>query len=83
MKNPKGGCVKKVEPTKNYELILTFEYGERRIMDMKPLLKDPMNEPLRNLSFFLKAYVVCDSVGWNEDIDIAPEFLYEESVPLD
>ena len=82
MKNPKW-CVKKVEPTKNYELILTFEYGERKIMNMKPLLEDPENEPLRNQSFFLKAHIVGDSVGWNEDIDIAPEFLYEKSVAFD
>ena len=73
MKNPKW-FVKKVEPTKNYELILTFEYGERKIMNMKPLLEDPENEPLRNQSFFLKAHIVGDSVGWNEDIDIAQSF---------
>ncbi len=81
MNNPKW-CVKSVVPTKDYELILTFEYGERKKFDMKPYLEDPCNEPLRDLSFFLKAHVVYDTVGWSEDIDIAPEYLYEQSVPF-
>ncbi len=49
---------------------------------MKPDLEDPCNELLRDLFFFLKAHVVYDTVGWREDVDIAPEYLYEQSVPF-
>ncbi len=78
--NPKW-CVIDVEPTTNYELILTFEYGEKKKFDMKPLLHK--KEQLKDISFFLKAHVVYDTVGWNDDLDIAPEFLYENSVPIE
>ncbi len=82
MNNPKW-CVKSVIPTKDFELILTFEYGEKKIFDMKPYLDKPNNEPLRDINFFLKAHVEYDSVAWSEDEDIAPEFLYEKGIPIE
>ena len=66
-----------VIPTEDYKLILTFKSGEKRIFDAKEILDEPYNEPLRKVSFFLKAYANCGSVSWSDDIDIAPEFLYE------
>ena len=30
--------VKSVEPLDDYKLLLTFEYGEKKVYDMKPLL---------------------------------------------
>ncbi len=75
--------VANVIPTEEYKLILTFKSGEKRIFDAKTILDDPYNEPLRNIPFFLKAHADCGSVSWSEDIDIAPEFLYENSVPIE
>lgn len=75
--------VAEVIPTEEYKLILTFRSGEKRVFDAKIILDEPYNEPLRNISFFLKAYADCGSVSWSEDIDIAPEFLYENSVPIE
>lgn len=71
-----------VVPTEDYKLILTFKSGEKRFFDAKKILDEPYNEILRNPSFFLKAHANCGSVSWNDEIDIAPEYLYEESIPV-
>ena len=46
-----------------------------------PLLEKEIYAPLRNLNFFMKARVEGDSVVWNDEIDVAPEHLYEYSLP--
>lgn len=81
MKNPKW-VVKAVEPREDYTLLLTFENGERKIYDAKPLLEKPIYFNLRSLPFFLTAKADGCSVCWNDEMDIAPEHLYEESYTL-
>jgi len=71
--------VTNVVAQENYTLIITFITGEKKIYDFLPLLEKPVYAPLKNIDFFLKAKVVGDTVGWNDDIDIAPEHLYEYS----
>jgi len=68
-----------VYPQKDYTLHLTFIGGEKRIYDARPLLEKPVYFPLKSISFFMSAKVAGDSVTWNNDIDIAPEHLYEQS----
>ena len=46
-----------------------------------PLLEKDIYSPLKNLSFFMSAKVEGDTVVWNEDVDIAPKHLYEQSAP--
>jgi len=81
MKNPVW-VVKNVKAQKDYTLIITFENGEQRIYNAQPLLKEQMYEALKNPAFFLKAKVDCGTVIWNDEIDIAPEHLYECSKPI-
>lgn len=71
-----------VKPQKNYTLVITFASGEQKVYDAKPLLAKAIYKPLNNLNFFLTAKADCGSVAWNDDIDIAPEHLYECSLPL-
>ena len=40
-----------VEPLENYELLVTFQNGERRIFDVKPLLCKPLYAALKNKAF--------------------------------
>lgn len=75
--------VKKVQPQSNYTLLLTFASGERRIFNALPLLKKEAYPPLKNLNFFMQARVEGDSVAWSDEIDIAPEHLYEYSLPME
>ncbi|MCR4823003.1 MAG: DUF2442 domain-containing protein [Treponema sp.] len=72
-----------VEPTNDYNLILTFKEGDKRIFDFSPLLTHEINKPLRNIKFFMKAKVHHNTVMWNKELDMCPEYLYENSVQID
>ena len=74
--------VKAVVPQEDYTLLITFADGSKRIYNALPLLSKAIFADLRNLPFFLNARVSGDTVIWNDDIDIAPEHLYECSVPM-
>ncbi len=71
-----------VEIAPDFVLILTFSDGERRYFDMKPYLHYPVFRRLENPGFFSLAHVDYGTVTWPGDIDIAPETLYEFSVPF-
>ena len=75
-------CVCEVEAHADYTLLLTFSNGERRLYDAKPLLGYNLFAPFENLSFFMKAHCDGITVVWNDELDIAPESLYEKSVPI-
>lgn len=70
-----------VKTLPNYQLMLTFSTGEKRIYDVKPLLKLPVFQPLKDLTVFNNVQLDFDTVTWcNGDVDIAPETLYHESI---
>ena len=69
-----------VETLNEYKILITFEKGVRKIFDMKPYLKYPMYKPLENPSIFNMAHTNSETVVWNDDIDIAPETLYEKGL---
>jgi Protein of unknown function (DUF2442) len=75
--------VNSVETAPNFSLLLSFNNGERRCFDMRPYLHYPVFRRLENPGFFSLAHVDYGTVIWPSDIDIAPETLYEYSVPLD
>lgn len=74
--------VKDVVPTENYSLLLTFADGSKRIYNARPLLEKAIFADLKSLPFFMTARISGDTVVWNEDVDIAPEHLYECSIPV-
>lgn len=74
--------VTKVTARADYTLLLTFWDGSKKIYDAKPLLDKPLFSALKNPTFFLNAKVEYGTVIWNEEIDIAPEHLYEYSTPI-
>ena len=73
--------VKEVRPLENYKLLLLFESGEKKIYDCSPLLKYEIFEPLANKAFFDSVYTDGCTTVWNEDIDIDPITLYQDSIP--
>jgi hypothetical protein len=73
--------VKTVKATKDYLLHLEFENGEKRIFDMTPLLGKPPFVKLKGSPQFLAARVDYGTVCWPGNIDIAPETLYDRSIP--
>ncbi len=63
-------------------MLLTFENGEKRLYNALPLLNKPICAALKDISLFMKAKAAFGTVVWNDDLDIAPEHLYEASVPI-
>ena len=70
MKYPK---IKSVKVLKSYMLEVNFSSNEKKIYDMKPLLKKNMFAPLKNWILFKTAQVEKGgyAVVWNNDIDIS------------
>lgn len=81
MKNPVW-VVRDVLPQDDYTLLLTFADGTRKVYNARPLLNKSIYSQLNNLAFFKCAKAECGTVVWDNDIDIAPEHLYECSTPV-
>ena len=70
--------VKAVEVCPDYKLLLTFNNGEKKIFDAKPLLAVAMYQELD--SVFSAAHVEFGTVAWPGDMDVSPDMLYMQSV---
>jgi len=70
----------KVHP--GYRLELEFENGEHRIFDMAPYMDKKPFVRLKDSPLFNCAHIDYGTVVWPGNIDIAPETLYDRSVPL-
>lgn len=79
----------------DFSLTITFDNGERRLLDMKPTIqKGTPFEPLLNVEAFHRAYISHHTICWDIDpnvdsdevwenvIDICPDVCYVESVPI-
>jgi hypothetical protein len=76
-------AVKKVMPQDNFFLLLVFENGEKRKFDMKPYLNLGIFKDLNDLKVFNSVKVSFDSIEWDNEADIDPEVLYENSIKID
>ncbi len=65
----------------DFTLELWFDTGDHRLFDARPYLNKGVFVQLQNLQRFKQAYVALDTVCWPGEIDIAPETLYDRSVP--
>jgi hypothetical protein len=71
--------IKEVKPVKDYLLHLTFENGEKRQFDMKPYLNTGIFIELKDISLFETVHISFDTIEWDNEADLDPEFLYKES----
>ena len=67
-----------VEAKKDFSLIVKFSGNETKRIDFKPYLNFGVFTQLQDTDKFMKAHVSFDTVEWDENIDIDPEFLYEK-----
>ena len=88
--------ITKVVPRDNFTLLLSFDNGEKRLYDVRPLLRDKtVFAPLREWDNFHRVYLdENNSVSWDLDpnidsnevwsnkIDLCPDSCYVDSVPF-
>ncbi len=72
----------RVKVRDDYSLELWFDTGEHRLFDVKPYLGRGIFTRLQDMHLFRRAFVAMDTVCWPGEIDIAPETLYDRSVPI-
>ncbi|MGZ8256819.1 MAG: DUF2442 domain-containing protein [Gallionella sp.] len=71
-----------VTPTADFQLELAFANGEQRRFDMRPLLTMRPWNRIASVPLFERVSVAYGTVIWPGEIDIAPETLYDDSLPL-
>jgi hypothetical protein len=75
--------ITEVKPLDDYKLLLKFSNDEYRIFDVTPLLEKPVYRPLKDKVLFDKVHIICGyTIAWNEDLDMCPDSLYLDSVPV-
>ncbi|MDR0940238.1 MAG: DUF2442 domain-containing protein [Mediterranea sp.] len=70
-----------VDYIKDYELLLTFSDGEKRVADLRPYLTGEIFSKLLDKELFVQYGLTPVTIEWVGGIDLAPEFLYEIGVP--
>lgn len=72
-------AVKEVIAQSNYNLLLTFENGEQRHLNMRPYLEKGLFRDLLDESVFRSVRISFDTVEWENEADLDPEFIYLNS----
>ena len=68
-----------VEYLGDYTLLCSFNNGERRKVDLTPLLTYPAFADLRDKRNFIQ-FGLDHTIFWANGADIAPEYLFEHGV---
>ena len=70
-----------IRPLQNFSLWVRFNTGEVKIVDLNSMLDKPAYSPLKDKNLFNSVYIDYGVPVWCDgDIDIAPEYLYENGV---
>lgn len=85
-----------VTPNNDFTLTLDFDNGERRLLDVKPLLAEgTVFAPFRRIEDFKRVYLdtqhsvawdidpaIDSETVWNNKVDLCPDSCYIDSVPM-
>ena len=72
-----------VRPLNDYKLWVRFSTGESKEFDFSPLLNEPCFMPLRDKNIFNDVYIDYGITVWSDgDIDIDPQYLYENGITV-
>jgi len=71
--------VRDVVYVSKYKLLLTFEDGVVKVVDLEPYLEGEIFEQLKDIDYFktVRVHPDIDTIVWDNDADISPDFLYE------
>lgn len=71
--------VTQAEYLEGYKVMLLFNNGERRIVDLSSSLQGEIFAPLKDLDYFKRFSIKFNTIEWENGADFAPEYLYEIS----
>ncbi len=71
-----------VSPLDGHSLLIQFNNKEQRRLDVKPYLAYSVFEQLRENAFFAQVQADHGTVSWPGGIDLDPDSVYLESVPV-
>ena len=71
-----------VTPLEGHALLVQFNNVEQRRLDVSPYLVYPVFERLRELGFFALTQTDHGTVTWPGGIDLAPDSVYLDSLPV-
>jgi hypothetical protein len=71
-----------VTPLEDHALLLQFNNGEQRRLNVRPYLAYGVFERLREPAFFSLAQPDRGTVGWPGGIDLDPDSVYLDSVAV-
>jgi len=66
----------------DYKVLLGFDNNEKRVFDYKPHINTGVFKKLKNPVYFKRASINGGTVAWDGNLDFAPEFLYENGLPV-
>ncbi|MFO7633327.1 MAG: DUF2442 domain-containing protein [Caldilinea sp.] len=70
--------VRNAQYVDGYRLLLTFEDGSTRLVDLEPHLDGEIFEPLKDVVYFrtVRVNTEIDTIVWENGADMSPDFLY-------
>ena len=74
--------VTKAIPSGDFDIEVEFDTGERGVFNCEYLVKDPYWTLLADPAFFKTAHAEYGTIVWNDNIDVAPESVWERTVKL-
>lgn len=72
-----------VKALDDYKIYLKFKNGAEKIYDMNYSIKNyKIYSKLKDKEYFQKIKIRKDTIEWENGEDIAPEYLYHDSIPI-
>jgi hypothetical protein len=77
--NPRVSAVEVID---FHRLLVTFKNEEQRFFDVTPYLDLPVFQHLRGSPDFYNVRVEHGTIVWANDVDLCPDTIYLESIPM-
>jgi hypothetical protein len=76
--------VRDVTYVSDYKLLLSFDDGSERWVDLAEELDGEIFEPLKDIAYFKRVRVNSDlgTIVWENGADMSPDFLYKIGTPV-
>jgi len=75
-------AITNVTPSEKHTLIVSFEDGQSRLLDMSPFLDFGVFKQIKEAEAFSRVHVAFDTIEWECGVDLDPEFVRNKSIPV-